>query len=110
MLKEYFIALGILRSLHLLFIDNYLFTERATAITVLEFRKILRDYCLSSSEIINFFKSKVHFSPKTSTRLRHLIQDIFGFTEHGGALLYLDVSITGGRLLKADCGQMVRAV
>lgn len=76
--------------LHLLFVDDCLLLKQATVVCAQEFRRILQDYCLPLGQRVKFLKSEIHFSPKTPTRLQHLIQDILGIAKYGGA------SVSGG--------------
>ncbi|XP_038970577.1 uncharacterized protein LOC120104120 [Phoenix dactylifera] len=91
---------------HMLFADDCLLLARSNRQAAGVISRILQDYCAVSGQCINFSKSAICFSPKTTLAVKNSILEILGVGEQEGTLRYLGIPLSGRRLRSRDCSSL----
>ena len=74
---------------HILFVDDSLFFCKAQREECQTILKILKEYEMVSSQLINFYKSSIQFGHKIEESIRYKLRDILGIQNLGGMRTYL---------------------
>lgn len=69
-----------------LFADNCLLLGQASIRNAIDFKRILEQYCLASSQKVNLLKSTMYFNSRMPTQLQHIIMDRLGMVKHSDIL------------------------
>lgn len=78
------------RVTHLLYADDLVIYCKATSLVFWNLGTILRKFCMSTGQVINWDKSSAHFSKNVSQRDRVSLCWLFGIQECSHKGLYLD--------------------